>query len=159
VGLSVAGRSHRYRVEVEWTGDRGEGTARYDGYGREHLIRAPGKPDVPGSSDPAFQGDADRWNPEELLIAAASACHKLWYLHLCAVNGVVVAAYLDRAEGVMDEAAGRFTAITLRPEVILAPGSDPEKAASLHHPAHEKCYIANSLSVPVAVEPVIRVAD
>jgi organic hydroperoxide reductase OsmC/OhrA len=150
---------HKYRIEVEWTGNRGTGTSRYDAYGREHLIRAEGAPDIPGSSDPAFRGDAERWNPEELLIAAASACHKLWYLHLCAVNGVVVTAYLDRAEGVLDEPGGRFASITLKPEVTVAAGSDAEKARSLHHPAHEKCYIANSLSVPVAVEPVIRVAD
>jgi organic hydroperoxide reductase OsmC/OhrA len=154
----MAGRTHEYRVQVEWTGDRGEGTRRYDGYGREHLIRADGKPDVPGSSDPAFRGDPDRWNPEELLVASAAACHKLWYLHLCAVNGVVVTAYLDRAEGAIEdrgEAGGRFVSLTLRPEVTIAAG-DPETARALHADAHAKCFIANSLNFPVSVEPLIR---
>ena len=97
------GKEHRYQLEVAWTGNRGSGTSGYDSYGREHEIRAPGKPGLPGSSDPAFRGDPARWNPEELLVASLSACHMLWYLHLCADAGIVVAEYVDRAEGIMAE--------------------------------------------------------
>jgi len=155
----MAGHDHRYRVDVEWTGNTGEGTRRYDGYGRDHVIRAEGNPDILGSSDPNFRGDPARWNPEELLLASISACHKLWYLHLCAVNRVVVVSYLDRAEAVMrDEGAagGRFTSATLRPEIVIAEGSDPEKAQALHHDAHEKCFVANSVNFPIGVEAVVR---
>jgi organic hydroperoxide reductase OsmC/OhrA len=73
-------RTHTYTVTVDWSGDRGAGTADYNAYGREHRLRAAGKPDIAGSSDPAFRGDAARWNPEELLVASVSACHQLWYL-------------------------------------------------------------------------------
>ncbi len=83
------GKSHRFSVTVEWTGNRGSGTANYRAYSRDHEIGWAGKPVVPGSSDPAFRGDAGRYNPEELLIASLSACHMLWYLHLCAVNDVL----------------------------------------------------------------------
>lgn len=156
----MAGRAHRYQVEVEWRGDRGTGTARYDGYGREHELRAAGKAPIPGSSDPAFRGDPARWNPEELLVGAVSACHKLWYLHLCAVGGVVVTAYLDRAEGTMQDdgdAGGRFTEIVLRPQVTISAG-DPGKALALHERAHALCFVANSLACPVRIEPSVTTA-
>jgi organic hydroperoxide reductase OsmC/OhrA len=152
----MADKQHRYAARVTWTGNQGVGTKGYRDYGREHEICAAGKPSIPGSSDPGFRGDASRWNPEELLVASVSACHKLWYLHLCAVNGVVVTAYDDAAEGVMVETAdggGHFASVTLRPRIALAAGSDPARAAALHHEAHEKCFIANSVNFPVTVEP------
>jgi organic hydroperoxide reductase OsmC/OhrA len=156
-----AGRSHHYSVAVTWTGNGGPGTASYKSYGRDHRIEAGSKPVIAGSSDPAFRGDAAKWNPEDLLVASLSACHKLWYLHLCATGGVVVVAYADHAEGVMvedDEKGGFFTQVVLRPHVTIAPGSDPARARDLHHDAHAKCFIANSVNFPVACEPVIESA-
>jgi len=149
--------THHYQVSVAWTGNQGSGTSGYRAYRRDHVISVAGKPPIPGSSDPAFLGDAARWNPEELLVASASACHKLWYLHLCADAGVVVTAYEDQAEGTMDDSApqGHFTEIVLRPRVTLAAGADRALAERLHHTAHEKCYIANSVKFPIRCEPVI----
>lgn len=149
--------SHRYHVKVVWTGNLGTGTSGYRAYGRDHLISVPGKSDIPGSADPAFRGDAARWNPEDLLVASLSACHKLWYLHFCAVNGIVVTAYEDNAEAMMQveaDGGGRFVGATLRPVVTISAG-DPEKANALHHDAHEKCFIANSVNFPVSCEPCV----
>lgn len=153
-------KRHSYNVTVEWTGNEGPGTIGYKAYKRDHKIRADGKADIEGSSDPSFRGDPSRWNPEELLVAALSACHKLWYLHLCAANGVVVLGYDDRAEGIMVEAegaGGRFVGVGLRPRVVIAPESSPEKAKALHAAAHRACFIANSVNFPVShdVEVVI----
>src|ERR1700755_2003212 len=78
-----------YEIDLAWTGNRGEGTKTYRGYERRHTISASGKPSIEGSSDPAFRGDASRYNPEELLVASLSACHMLSYLHVCAVAGIV----------------------------------------------------------------------
>jgi organic hydroperoxide reductase OsmC/OhrA len=158
----VAGREHRYRVTVTWSGNTGTGTATYRGYERRHEIAAPDspKPDIPGSSDPNFRGDAARWNPEELLVASLSACHQLWYLHLCADSGVIVTGYVDRAEAMMTEAAdgsGHFTRVVLRPEVTVAPGTDVERAYALHDRAHAMCFIARSMNFPVEHEPETRV--
>ena len=152
----MEGRRHHYSVAVEWTGNRGTGTSGYRDYARDHVLRSAGKPDIAGSSDPAFRGDTARWNPEELLVAALSACHKLTYLHLCAVNGITVTAYADRATGVMTEAAegGAFESVTLRPQVTISAG-DPEKARALHADAHRQCYIASSVNFPVGCEPEI----
>ena len=151
-------RVHKYATQVVWTGNRGSGTSSYSTYSRQHVIRSGSKPEIAGSSDPAFRGDPNRWNPEDLMVAAASACHKLWYLHLCAAAGIVVMAYRDDAEGTMLEspAPGRFTEIVLRPKILIRAGDDLEKAHELHHVAHAECYIANSVNFPIRCEPGIE---
>jgi organic hydroperoxide reductase OsmC/OhrA len=157
----MAERQHRYQVTVRWTGNLGSGTSSYKAYARDHEIEAAGEPPIPGSSDPAFRGDPARWNPEQLFVASVSACHKLWYLHLAAVAGIVVTAYVDRAEGSMVEdgtGAGHFVSITLRPEIAVQEPVDIAKAQALHTEAHAKCFIANSIKTPVAVEPVFKTA-
>jgi organic hydroperoxide reductase OsmC/OhrA len=151
-------RRHPYTATITWTGNTGAGTAGYRNYERSYDISANQKPTIAGSSDPAFRGDRARWNPEGLLVASLSACHQLWYLHLCADAGVVVEAYVDEAVGVMEESAdgsGRFIEVILRPRVSVAPGSDKAKAQSLHHAAHAKCFIARSVNFPVSCEPII----
>ena len=155
------GRKHRYGVTVTWTGNRGEGTTTYRAYARDHTIETDGKPTILGSSDPTFHGDKTRWNPEELLLAALSACHKLSYLHFCAVFGIVVTDYVDHAEGHMEEDGkdgGRFTEVTLRPRITVRAGDDLALALRLHHTAHEKCFIASSVNFPVKCEPVFTEA-
>jgi len=155
-------KTHHYAVTITWTGNTGAGTSDYRSYERQYEISAGArKPVIPGSSDPAFRGDPSRWNPEELLVASLSACHQLWYLHLCADAGIVVVKYVDRAEGVMQEDAdgsGHFERVILRPEVTVAPGSDLLKARELHALAHAKCFIANSMNFPVQHEPDIKIA-
>jgi organic hydroperoxide reductase OsmC/OhrA len=148
-------RRHQYAVHVQWTGNRGEGTRDYRAYERAHRITAGVKPAIEASADPAFRGDAGRWNPEDMLVASASACHMLWYLHLCAGAGIVVTDYRDEAAGTMVEAGdgGHFLEIVLRPKVSLAPGSDLARARALHEQAHARCYIANSVNFPVRCEP------
>jgi len=152
----MAQKTHLYRVTVKWTGNRGKGTENYRAYDRDHAIIATSKPPIAGSSDPAFRGDPARWNPEELLVASVSACHKLWYLHLCAVAGICVLAYEDDAEGLMEEdetGGGRFVQIILRPRIGLRADGDVELATRVHRDAHEKCFIANSLNFPILCKP------
>jgi len=152
-------REHRYKVTVDWVGDRGAGTETYRGYGREHVISAAGKTPIAGSSDPAFRGNPDRWNPEELLVAAVSACHQLWYLHLASEAGISVLAYRDEATGVMvedAEAGDRITEVVLRPHVVIRAGDDTGLALSLHHDVPARCAIANSVKCVVRHEPVVE---
>ena len=150
---------HRYRVDVDWTGNLGSGTESYRGYERSHEIRVSGKPALAGSSDVAFRGDASRHNPEDMLVAALSSCHMLAYLHLAATAKVVVTAYSDVAEGMMETEAGcgRFVEVVLRPTVTISATSDAAKAAALHADAHHACFIASSVNFPVHCEPRIVV--
>ena len=145
-------RQHDYQTTIHWTGNTGEGTRTYRSYGRNFTLTAPGKPDIAGSSDAAFRGDASRYNPEDMLVAALSSCHMLSYLHLCAINNIVVLAYEDRATGTMQElegGSGVFKRVQLNPRVTISAESDTEKAKELHHRAHELCFIANSVNFPV----------
>ena len=146
---------HHYETVVTWTGDRGTGTSTYRAYGRDHTVTAEGRPPIPGSSDPVFRGDSDRWNPEQLLVVALSQCHMLWYLHLCAEAGVVVTGYVDRAIGTMSEhgTGGQFTEVVLRPEVTVASEAMVGAAERLHEEASKACYVASSVNFPVRHEP------
>ena len=155
---------HHYALSVEWTGNPGSspgqagpGTENYRSYKRDHVVRIPGKPDLSGSADPHFRGDKSRHNPEDLLLAALSACHLMSYLHVCAMNGVVVTAYTDNATGRMEsypDGSGRFQEVTLHPEVTVKDASMIPKAQELHTEAHTLCFIANSVNFPVRHEPV-----
>ena len=154
-------RTHSYQTRVEWTGNLGQGTTDYRAYSRDHVVSAPGRPELAGSSDPAFRGDATRYNPEDLLVASLSSCHMLWYLHLCSAAGIVVLAYRDEAAGTMVEdegGGGRFTAAVLRPAVTLAAEADVARALALHEEAHRLCFIANSVNFPVGIEPRVELA-
>jgi organic hydroperoxide reductase OsmC/OhrA len=158
----VAEKTHTYRTTVRWTGNQGSGTSAYRAYSRNHEISAVGKPVVPASSDPAFNGDPGRYNPEDLLVASLSGCHMLWYLHLCAVNKVVVLEYEDNAAGIMEQTAdrgGHFVEVTLHPTITITAQSNLDTARRLHHDAHEKCFIANSVNFPVRVQPEFRAAS
>jgi organic hydroperoxide reductase OsmC/OhrA len=152
-------KPHRFEVETHWTGNTGSGTADYRAYRRDHEVRGAGKSiAIPGSSDPAFRGDASRYNPEELLMASLSACHMLWFLHLCADAGITVTAYSDRAGGLMDldaDGSGRFREVTLRPRVAIAEAARAAELDGLHERAHRMCFIANSVNFPVRHAPEV----
>jgi len=152
-------KTHEYTTTLKWTGNRGTGTSDYRAYSRDHEIAGPSKTvTLPGSSDAHFRGDRARYNPEDLLVASLSACHMLSYLHLCAVNHVVVTAYEDDAIGALAEnsdGSGEFTAVTLRPRITITPESDAAKALELHHDAGKLCFIARGVNFPVRHEPVI----
>jgi len=149
---------HRYSLRLRWEGNRGEGTSGYQAYDRSYRISLEGRPDLLGSADPAFRGDPGRYNPEDLLLAALSACHMLSYLALCARKGVVVLDYSDEAEGVLALTAaggGHFTSVTLRPKVRVAAREQAEPARGLHVKAHEDCFIAASCNFPVHHEATV----
>ncbi|MCM5663128.1 OsmC family protein [Galbibacter mesophilus] len=155
-------KKHQYATNVKWTGNLGDGTKGYASYTRDHIISVEGKPDIMASSDVAFRGDASRHNPEDLFLASLSSCHMLWYLHLCSVEGVVITAYRDRAEGIMEEdkkGSGKFTKVVLKPLVEVASEEMKEKAIKLHHKANEYCFIANSCNFPITHEPKVRVKE
>lgn len=161
--LGTMSAAHTYELTVRWTGDKGTGTDTYRSFARTHEVLAAGKPPIPGSADPQFRGEPDRWNPEELLVASLSQCHMLWYLHLCAVGDVVVTGYTDHPVGTMtmDEGGrggGQFSDVVLRPEVTVAEASMTGKALALHAEVPALCFIARSVAFPVHHRPEVTVA-
>ncbi len=151
---------HHFAVTVDWQGNLGSGTSDYRSYSRDNLVAAVGKPPIEGSSDRAFRGSPERWNPEELLVAALAQCHMLSYLHSAASHSIIVTSYTDAATGVLLQVGngGHFTAVTLHPVVTIAAG-DPARALALHAEAAANCFIAQSVNFPVLHEPVIVMAD
>lgn len=151
---------HHYSLDLVWTGNRGDGTKTYAGYGRDHRVTIPGKPEIAMSADAAFRGDAAIHNPEDLLVAALSSCHMLTYLALCARARINVTSYRDHATGTMvtdTSGGGRFTEVTLHPRVTIADTKDLAKATELHETAHHQCFIANSVNFPVRHEATVEV--
>ncbi len=112
------------------------------------------------SADPAFRGDPTRHNPEQLLLAAASSCQLLSFLALASRKGMDVLAYSDGAEAVMptDVTPVWITDIVLRPQILVARGTDHEQVLRLVDRAHEQCYVADTLNAGVRLEPVVQEA-
>jgi organic hydroperoxide reductase OsmC/OhrA len=156
----AAERKHQYQMTTHWTGNLGTGTSAYTAYSRSHELGGPGKSaPIAGSSDPAFRGDAARYNPEELLVSALSACHMLWVLHLCADAGIVITEYTDHAAGEMVEhtdGSGEFTRVVLRPRMKITDIARAGEALEIHHRAHHVCCLARSMNFPVEHEVVVE---
>lgn len=123
---------------------------------------------LPLSSAPAYRGDASRLNPEQLLVAALSACQALTYLFLAARKQVIVVGYVDEAEGTLEMVDGRMrmSRVTLRPRITLEgvadePEAGPlvERARELVDKAHAGCFIANSVTSRVEIEPTFAFSE
>ncbi|WP_040163797.1 OsmC family protein [Microbacterium gorillae] len=152
---------HTYAVTAEWTGNTGTGSSGYRAYERSVSARVEGKPELALSADRPFRGDPTRWNPEDLLLSSLSTCHMLSYLHACVTGGIVVLSYVDAAEGAMvtEGNGGRFAEVVLRPRVVVASADMIDAAVAAHEPAHEWCFIANSVNFPVRVQPQVTAAE
>ena len=151
-------KNHQYSAIVEWTGNIGTGTSSYKAYERSWNLKSRGKPVLACSNDPVLGGDESKYNPEDLLLAALSSCHMLWYLHLCSDAGIIVLTYLDEPEaiGEMEPGGkGKFLSATLKPSITIATGGNLEKAYSLHDEIHKYCFIARSVNFPVTYQPLI----
>jgi organic hydroperoxide reductase OsmC/OhrA len=144
-------RPHVCATRLRWVGPRQGATTSYKTYSRDYTIEADGKPELCGSADPHFLGDGTRYNPEDLLVAALSACHLLSYLAECARAGIAVVSYEDDARGEMTLIDGvmRFREVVLHPKVAVADEARIDEALALHERAHALCFIANSVNFPV----------
>jgi organic hydroperoxide reductase OsmC/OhrA len=155
--------THRYTVTNRWTGNLGTGTSNYRAYSRNHELSTPAKTaPIAGSSDPMFRGDPARYNPEELLVGALSACHMLWALHYCADAGIVVVEYVDDAYGELvdqPDGSGEFTSVILRPRMKITDAARIEDAMALHGRVHAVCAIARSVNFSVTCEPAVTAGE
>jgi organic hydroperoxide reductase OsmC/OhrA len=154
-------KTHHYELTVTWTGNTGTGTSAYQAFERSHDVSSAGKPTIPGSADSAFRGAPDRWNPEEMLVASLAQCHMLWYLVLCAKEGIIVTDYLDHPSGTLVETpdgGGHFEEVVLQPQVTITTPEKMDRAIALHERAHDLCYVANSVNFEVRAHPTVVTA-
>ncbi len=153
------GRVHRYHATCHWAGDTAIG---YESYDRAHTSSAPpASTELILSADPAFLGHPEKLNPEQLVVMAASSCQLLSFLAIAARGRVQVLEYDDRAEAEMpeDDKPMRLTKITLKPRIVVGPDVKEERVLKFTEMAHKQCYIANSLSTEVAVEPTVEIRE
>ena len=155
----AADHDHRYATALAWSGSTGVG---YEAYDRTHRVTAEDPSvELVLASDPAFGGDPARWNPEQLLVAAASSCQLLSFLAVAARARLDVVDYRDQATAVMPAGDELWIArIDLHPAVILADTDrarpSDERLAHLAEIAHRECFIARSLRSEVTVTPSFR---
>lgn len=147
-----------YQATVSWQLQPGESHPRYS---RDHswsfdgglTIAASASPHVvpPPLSTPAHI------DPEEAFIASIASCHMLWFLHLAGGAGFKIASYTDTAVGSMgrnEQKRMAITEVTLRPAAVFdGPSPDAATLAQLHEQAHVKCFIANSVTSKITVQP------
>lgn len=151
---------HTYALNLHWEGNLGTGTSGPRDFSRTVSIRAEGKPTLTASADTPFRGDADAWNPEELLLGSLSTCHMLSYFFVAVRHGVVVTSYSDSPTALLEvdsNGAGAITAATLRPTVTIADEAMRQAAVDAHAEASQLCFIANSVRFPVRHEPQVVV--
>jgi organic hydroperoxide reductase OsmC/OhrA len=148
-----------FTSHLEWTG-AGRGPTRDPATFSRDLSLTVDATTLAMSSAPGFRGDPSRVNPEQLFVAALSACQALTYLFLAARHGVAVVAYADDAEGRLGLVGGkmRMSRVTLRPHITLEARDQESHAHELVAKAHEGCFVANSVSTPVEIEPTFAFA-
>jgi organic hydroperoxide reductase OsmC/OhrA len=147
---------HEYTSRIEWTGNRGDGTASYRGYDRTWDIATPGKPIVHCSNDPLLGGNPGLPNPEDLFLSSLAACHMLWFLHYASEAGIAIESYRDTPVGIGESSpggAGRFVRAILKPHIVVRAGGDLKQADAIHARIHAVCFIARSVNFPVSYEP------
>lgn len=151
----MSGKAHTYALDLSWTCRDGETTRNYLSYSRSHTARIDGKPDLELSADTAFRGTAQRWNPEDMLVASLSSCHMLSFLAIASLRKIEVLSYEDSATGTMEQdgPGGRFTDVTLHPLVVVEGDVSREVLDEIHDEAHHVCFIANSVNFPVNCAP------
>lgn len=151
-------KTQKYNLDLAWEGNRGAGTMTYTAYDRDFVTNAKSKHIIAGSSHPAFRGSQDKYCPEELLLASLASCHMLWYLHMCAANGVVVLSYEDQPvmEMKIEEFGnGDIQSVTLYPVVRISSEDQQEQAIAMHDKANENCFIAKGVNFEIFVIPTI----
>lgn len=149
----------KFEATVQW--ERGADEVFADNkYSRAHAWMFDGGLRVPASSSPLSvplpMSVAANVDPEEALVAAVSSCHMLFFLSIAQQRGFVVDSYRDDANGVLDRNADgkmAMTKFTLRPAIVFS-GAQPDAGQldAIHHSAHEKCYIANSINADIVIE-------
>jgi organic hydroperoxide reductase OsmC/OhrA len=147
---------HEYHTMCRWKGSTGPG---YEAYDRTHSAETdPPTTSLTLSSDPAFHGNRELLDPEQLFVVSASSCQLLSFLAVAARARIDVVEYEDDARGVMPDEPRpmRVTEIVLRPRIVVRGGATEARIRHLCDVAHRECFIANSVTTEIRVEPTIE---
>jgi organic hydroperoxide reductase OsmC/OhrA len=107
---------------------------------------------------PAAYTSTSAVDPEEAFVASVASCHMLTFLYFAYKQGFQVNSYEDEAIGRMTKGANGVpwvSTVKLRPRIVYGGDKKPtaDQEQKLHHDAHEKCFIANSVKSDIKIEP------
>ncbi|HEY7540803.1 MAG TPA: OsmC family protein [Methylomirabilota bacterium] len=138
---------HRYEVQIAG-GPLGRAS-----------LSSPGVPDLATAAPADFGGPGDAWSPEQLLLAAVESCFVMTFRAIAQASRIDFTSLAVDGQGIVDRANGgmRFTAIVLRPRLVLPAGADPARAQRALEKAEKACLVSASLSTPIRLEPDITV--
>ncbi|HXG52417.1 MAG TPA: OsmC family protein [candidate division Zixibacteria bacterium] len=139
-------RGYTYRSAVRWTGEK------------RGVCTTAGKPSIEVATPPEFKGHPGIWSPEDLFVSSVNACVMMTFLSFAERAGLPLAGYESEAEGKLEFVDGgfQFTAVTVKPRVLLRAGADPGKARELMDRAEKYCLVSRSVKSRVSVEASIE---
>ena len=140
-------KSFRYRNDLVWT------------LARRGTVSSLGKPELEVGSPPEFKGEPGVWSPEELYVGALNTCIMLTFLASADRKGLGLAAYESSAEGLLEHSEGRYriTEVTVQPSVVVMSDADLEAAQEIMGKVEENCFISNSITAQVSLQPQFRI--
>jgi organic hydroperoxide reductase OsmC/OhrA len=147
---------HTFKASLTWNHPEQPSVLGKKIYTKSHHIAIEGKTDLHVSAAKAFKGDPALYNPEDLLLSSLVSCHMMSYLYVCSQNSIEVLSYTDNAVATLEtdgDGSGRFTEVTLHPEVLITNEFQIELALSLHAQANKLCFIANSCNFDIQHRP------
>ena len=118
-------------------------------------------PDVPGGPPVDFGGEPGRWTPEDLMVASVNSCTVSTFISLCLRNKFEFLSLESSIEGVLehDGKGYKFSRMIVRPRVQVKSPDDIAKATEYLHKAHKSCYMGNSVTAEISIEPEVTVAN
>jgi organic hydroperoxide reductase OsmC/OhrA len=153
---------HIFKASLRWNHQEKPGIIGLKNYYKSHSIAIEGKSDLQVSAAKAFKGDPGLYNPEDLLLSSMISCHMMSYLYVCGQHGIEVLSYTDNALATLEtdtDGSGRFTEVTLYPDVLITNASQIKLALSLHTAANKLCFIANSCNFKVMHHPKCKAIE
>jgi len=140
-------KSFRYRNNLGWKS------------GRRGVMSSLGKPELEVGSPPEFKGEPGVWTPEDMYVGALNACLMLTFLAFADRKELGLVAYESSAAGLLEHVEGqyRITEVMVQPSVVVKSEVDLAVAREIMGQLEENCFISNSISARVRVEPQFRV--
>ena len=140
-------KSFRYRNDLMWKS------------GRRGVMSSLGKPELEVGSPPEFRGEPGVWTPEDMFVGALNACLMLTFLSFADRKDLGLVAYETTAEGLLEHVEGRYriTEVTVQPSVVVKSEAELEAAREIMSKLEENCFISNSITARVKIEPQFRV--
>ena len=145
---------HHFKLLLKWKLNQYQNNNRIS---RNHSITINHKPILNVSAAKVFKGDAELYNPEDLLLSSLASCHFMSFLYCCSQHKIEILAYTDQAEAILDVKAngsGKITQVFLNPTFTIGDESQKELAINLHKKANELCFIANSCNFPITHQAI-----